>query len=115
MARRKPLEQTHRGFNTQAHPSARNPTTCPTCGEMPAVGKGEKPHQVLEAHIIAQHRPDVACQREHRIDIPNRLEARLGCGGAPAATDLVLQRVWLLSPSRTNLRCGVLRAPLVFL
>jgi hypothetical protein len=70
MARRKPLEQTHRGFNTQAHPSARNPTTCPTCGEMAAVGKGEKPHQVLEAHIIAQHRPDVACQREHRTDIP---------------------------------------------
>jgi hypothetical protein len=68
MARRKPLEQTHRGFNTQAHPSASNPTTCPTCGEMPVVAKGEKPPQVLEAHMIAQHRPDVACPREHRTN-----------------------------------------------
>jgi hypothetical protein len=24
--------------------------------------------QVLEAHIMTQHRPDVACRREHRSD-----------------------------------------------
>jgi hypothetical protein len=34
----------------------------------------------------------------------DRLKARLGCGAAPAATDLVLQRVWLLSDS--GFTCG---------
>jgi hypothetical protein len=68
MARKKTLEQRHRGFNTQAHPSASTPTACPVCGETPAVAKGEKRHQVLEAHIMAQHRPDVAGRREHRSD-----------------------------------------------
>src|SRR6266850_63701 len=67
MARRV-AAQTHRGFNTRAVASASTPTTCPVCGETPAVAKGEKRHQVLEAHIMAQHRPDVACQREHRGD-----------------------------------------------
>jgi hypothetical protein len=64
---RKSLERTHRGFNTQAHPSASTPTTCPVCGETPAVAKGEKPHQVLSAHI-EQHRPVDPCRREHRSD-----------------------------------------------
>jgi hypothetical protein len=63
---RKSLEQTHRGFNTGAAPTAATPTTCPVCGETPAVAKGEKRHQVMEAHIVAQHKPDVACQHEHR-------------------------------------------------
>jgi ribosomal protein S27AE len=69
MARRV-AAQTHRGFNTGAVPNTATPTTCPVCGETPAVAKGEKRHQVIEAHIMAQHRPDVACQREHRTDIP---------------------------------------------
>jgi ribosomal protein L37AE/L43A len=68
MARRV-ASQTHRGFNTGAVASAATPTACPICGETPAVARGEKRHQVLEAHIIAQHRPDVACPREHRTDI----------------------------------------------
>jgi hypothetical protein len=67
MARRLPVERTHRGFNTGAAASASTPTTCPVCGETPAVAKGEKRHQVLEAHI-EQHRPGVACRREHRSD-----------------------------------------------
>jgi hypothetical protein len=67
MARRV-AERTHRGFNTQAHPSTATPTACPVCGETPAVAKGEKRHQVLEAHIMAQHRPDAPCRREHRGD-----------------------------------------------
>jgi hypothetical protein len=70
MARKKTLEQRHRGFNTGAAPSTSTPTSCPVCGETPAVTKGEKQHQVLEAHIMAQHRPDVACRREHRTDRP---------------------------------------------
>jgi hypothetical protein len=64
---RKALEQRHRGFNTQAHPSAATPTTCPVCGETPAVAKREKRHQVFEAHLM-QHRPDAPCRREHRGD-----------------------------------------------
>jgi hypothetical protein len=68
MARKRSMEQTHRGFHTGAVPSTSTPTACPVCGETPAVAKGEKQHQVLEAHIMAQHRPDVACQREHRDD-----------------------------------------------
>jgi hypothetical protein len=67
MARRV-AAQTHQGFNTGAVPNTATPSTCPVCGETPAVAKGEKRHQVLEAHIIAQHRPDVPCQREHRSD-----------------------------------------------
>jgi len=67
MARRV-AAQTHRGFNTGAVASASTPTTCPVCGETPAITKGEKRHQVLEAHIGAQHRPDVACPHEHRSD-----------------------------------------------
>jgi hypothetical protein len=67
MARRS-VEQTHRGFNTQAHPSVGNPSTCPVCGETPESVKGQKPWQVLEAHITARHRPDVSCQRPHRGD-----------------------------------------------
>jgi hypothetical protein len=70
MARKTTLEQRHRGFNTGAFASASVPTTCPVCGETPAVAKGEKRHQVLEAHIIAQHRPDIACPREHRTGMP---------------------------------------------
>jgi hypothetical protein len=50
---RKPLEQRHRGFNTGAVPSTSTPKACPVCGETPAVAKGEKRHQVLEAHIMA--------------------------------------------------------------
>jgi hypothetical protein len=57
MARRV-AAQTHRGFNTGAVASAATLTTCPVCGETPAVAKGEKRHQVLEAHIMAQHRPE---------------------------------------------------------
>jgi hypothetical protein len=68
MARRLPVERTHRGFNTGAAPTAAMPTACPVCGETPVVAKGEKRHQVLEAHLMAQHRPDVACQRAHRSD-----------------------------------------------
>jgi hypothetical protein len=68
MARRLPVERTHRGFNTGAAASISTPTTCPVCGETPAVAKGEKRHQVLEAHLMAQHRPDVGCQRAHRSD-----------------------------------------------
>jgi hypothetical protein len=67
---RKSLEQRHRGFNTGAAPTAATPTTCPVCGETPAVAKGEKRHQVLEAHLMAQHRPDDPCPREHRTDMP---------------------------------------------
>lgn len=70
MARKTTLEQRHRGFNTGAFASASVPTTCPVCGETPAVTKGEKRHQVLEVHIIAQHRPDIACPREHRTGMP---------------------------------------------
>jgi hypothetical protein len=68
MARRLPVERTHRGFNTGAAASTSTPTTCPVCGETPAVAKGEKRHQVLEAHIMTQHRPDAQCAREHRSD-----------------------------------------------
>jgi hypothetical protein len=68
MARKRSLEQTHRGFHTGAVPSTSTPIACPVCGETPVVAKGEKPHQVLEAHIMAQHRPDATCQREHRSD-----------------------------------------------
>jgi hypothetical protein len=69
MARRKSLEQTHRGFNTGPYPTKLAPTTCPVCSEMPPVAKGEKRHQVLEAHIMAQHRPDAPCPHEHRSDV----------------------------------------------
>jgi hypothetical protein len=65
---RKTLEQRHRGFNTGAFASASVPTTCPVCGETPAVAKGEKRHQVLAAHLIDEHRPDATCQRAHRSD-----------------------------------------------
>jgi hypothetical protein len=68
MARRKPLEQTHRGFNTGAAAITVTPKACPVCGETPAVAKGQKRHQALEAHIMAQHRPVTACRREHRSD-----------------------------------------------
>jgi hypothetical protein len=65
---RKTLEQRHRSFNTGAFPSTSTPTTCPVCGESPDVAKGQKLAQVLEAHLIAQHRPAAPCQREHRSD-----------------------------------------------
>jgi hypothetical protein len=65
---RKPLEQRHRGFNTGAAHSTSTPTTCPVCGETPAVAKGEKRHEVMEAHLKSRHQPDGACQREHRTD-----------------------------------------------
>jgi hypothetical protein len=68
MARKKTLEQTHSGFNTRSFASRSVPTTCPVCAETPAVAKGEKPHQVMEAHLIAQHRPDAPCPREHQTD-----------------------------------------------
>jgi hypothetical protein len=68
MARKRSLEQTHRGVHTGAVPSTSTPATCPVCGEVPVVAKGQKAHQVLEAHLMAQHRPDVACRREHRGD-----------------------------------------------
>ena len=67
MARKKSLEQTHRGFNTGAFASASVPEACPVCGETPAVAKGEKRHQVLAAHI-EQHKPDTPCARKHRSD-----------------------------------------------
>jgi hypothetical protein len=51
MARRV-AAQTHRGFNTGAAPNIATPSTRLVCGETPAVAKGEKRHQVLEAHII---------------------------------------------------------------
>jgi hypothetical protein len=44
MARKKTLEQSHRGFNTGAAPTAATPKACPVCGETPAVAKGEKRH-----------------------------------------------------------------------
>jgi hypothetical protein len=69
MARRLPAAGTHRGFNTGAVASAATPTTCPVCGETPAVAKGEKRHQALEAHIM-QHRPETPCPREHQTDMP---------------------------------------------
>jgi hypothetical protein len=69
MARKRSLEQTHRGFHTGAVPSTSAPTACPVCGETPAVAKGEKRHQVIEVHIRAQHRPDAPCPHEHRSDI----------------------------------------------
>jgi hypothetical protein len=68
MARRKSLERTHRGFDTRAFASAVTPSVCPICREMPVVAKGQKLHEVLEVHLMAQHRPDVACQRAHRSD-----------------------------------------------
>ena len=70
MARKRSPEQTHRGFHTGAPPSTSTPMACPVCGETPTVAKGKKRHQVLEAHLMAQHRPDVACRREHRTDMP---------------------------------------------
>jgi hypothetical protein len=42
MARKKTLEQSHRGFNTGAAPTAATPTACQVCGETPAVAKGGK-------------------------------------------------------------------------
>jgi hypothetical protein len=69
MARRKSLEQTHRGFNTGAFASASVPTACPVCGETPAVAKGQSRHQVLEAHLMGRHRPDDLCSHQHRSDI----------------------------------------------
>jgi hypothetical protein len=68
MARRLPVAGTHRDFNTGAVASASTPTTCPVCGETPAVAKGQKGHQVLESHITTQHRPETTCAREHRSD-----------------------------------------------
>jgi hypothetical protein len=65
MARRSP--ETHRGFKTGAVASAATPKVCPVCGETPAVAKGEKRHQVLEAHL-EQHKPGTPCAREHRRD-----------------------------------------------
>jgi hypothetical protein len=70
MARKRSLEQTHRGFHTGAAPSTSTPTACPVCGEVPELVKGQKAHEVREAHLMAQHRPEVTCQREHRTDIP---------------------------------------------
>jgi hypothetical protein len=70
MARKRSLEQTHRGFHTGAVPSTSTPTVCPVCGEMPAVATGEKRHQVMEDHLKSRHQPDVACRREHRTDMP---------------------------------------------
>jgi len=67
MARRSSA-QTHRGFHTGAVPSASTPTTCPVCGEPQERVKGQTPHQVLEAHLMAQHRPVSTCQHEHRSD-----------------------------------------------
>ena len=69
MARKRSTEQTHRGFHTGAVPSTSTPTACPVCGETPTVAKGEKPHQVLEAHLLTQHCPDAPCHRTHRTDI----------------------------------------------
>jgi hypothetical protein len=68
MARQKTLEQKHKGFNTGSFASASVPTACPLCGETPAVAKGEKRHQVMEAHLIAKHRPAAPYRREHRSD-----------------------------------------------
>jgi hypothetical protein len=70
MARKRSLEQTHRGFHTGAVPSTATPTTCPVCGATPAVTQGEKRHQVMEAHLMTQHKPETLCQREHRTDRP---------------------------------------------
>jgi hypothetical protein len=70
MARKRSVEQTHRGFNTGSFASRSVPTACPVCGETPAVAKGEKPHQVMEAHLMAQHKPETPCPREHRGDRP---------------------------------------------
>ena len=67
---RKSLEQRHRGFNTGAVASASTPTTCPVCGETPAVAKGEKRHEVMEAHLKSRHQPDDPCHRMHRTDMP---------------------------------------------
>jgi hypothetical protein len=65
---RKSLEQKHRGFNTGAAPSTSTPKACPICGEPPMIVKGQKLHQVLEVHLIDEHRPDAPCQRAHRSD-----------------------------------------------
>ena len=70
MARRLPVAGTHRGFNTGAAASLSTPTTCPVCGETPAVAKGEKRHEVIEAHLKSRHQPDDPCHRMHRTDMP---------------------------------------------
>ena len=75
MARKRSVEQTHRGFNTGSFASRGVPTTCPVCGETPVFAKGEKRHQVLESHLLAQHKPDTPCQHEHRTD--RRIEWKL--------------------------------------
>jgi hypothetical protein len=69
MARRKPLERTHRGFNTGPYVSTSTPETCPVCSEAQEPIKGQSRHQVLEAHIMARHRPDDRCSHQHRSDI----------------------------------------------
>jgi len=68
MARRKPLEQTHRGFNTGPYPTTLTPETCPVCSETPEPIKGQKSLQTLTAHIM-QHRPVTPCPHEHRSDV----------------------------------------------
>src|SRR6266850_7889191 len=70
MARKRSLEQTHRGFHTGAVPSTATPTACPVCGETPVVAKGEKRHEVMEAHLKSRHQPDDPCHRTHRTDMP---------------------------------------------
>jgi ribosomal protein S27AE len=67
---------THRGFKTSATPRATTPTACPVCGETLVVAKGEKRYQVLEAHLMAQHRPDDVCSHQHRSDasVPWKLD-----------------------------------------
>jgi hypothetical protein len=68
MARRKSLEQTHRGFNTGPYATTLTPEACPVCSETPEPIKGQKSLQTLTAHIM-QHRPDAPCPHEHRSDV----------------------------------------------